>query len=125
MSIECDMHNREHPADVMVSRFANGETFAACDAAFIEFCIGIAGMASQAEADATDADALRRLGEPVGEQEFPTSVATSSAAEAEAEPRSALASEPGATGSDDDSDDDAGTAPTAALAGRGRSGKRR
>lgn len=71
--IECDMHNREHPADVMFTRMANGETVAACEDGFVEFCVGIARMAADAEAQATDDEAVARLDAVAPPPEFPTS----------------------------------------------------
>jgi len=71
--IECDMHGREHPADVMFTRIANGETVAACESGFVEFCVGIASMAADAEAQETDNDAVARLDAVAPAPDFPSS----------------------------------------------------
>lgn len=59
--ITCDVHNREHPADVLVSQLANGETFAACMDGYVESARALVALADQAEADANDAPVLDRL----------------------------------------------------------------
>lgn len=59
--VHCDVHNREHLADVMVHQIATGEVFAACGAGFAEWCRMLVDTADQAEADETDADAEARL----------------------------------------------------------------
>jgi len=82
-TIHCDVHGRSHPADVLVSQLANGETMAACFPGYVELARALvadaevqaaealaaeltspAGIeaAALAEVDATDADALARLG---------------------------------------------------------------
>jgi hypothetical protein len=59
--ILCDQHDRAHAADVLVSQLANGETFGACGAGFLEFCRSLVEQADQEEADATAADVAARL----------------------------------------------------------------
>lgn len=71
--IECDWHNREHPADVMVSQLKNGETFAACQDGFLAFCIGMVENAAEAEATETAEEANRKLDQLAGEAGFPSS----------------------------------------------------
>lgn len=62
-TITCDVHGNEHPADVLVSQLTGpGETFAACADGYVEMCRAIVATADQPEVDATDADALARLG---------------------------------------------------------------
>lgn len=40
--IRCDVHNLDHMADVLVTRMANGETFASCDAGYRERAAALA-----------------------------------------------------------------------------------
>lgn len=81
-TIHCDVHGRQHPADVLVSQIANGDTMAACFLGYVELAralvadqdvrdaeaVAVAARqaassaeADQAEVDATDADAVARL----------------------------------------------------------------
>ncbi len=82
-TIHCDVHNRSHPADVLISQIANGDTMAACFPGYVELARAIVADAEvraaelaaaalaeaaapvdadQAEADAAAASALERLG---------------------------------------------------------------
>lgn len=60
--IQCDLHNLAHLADVLVTRLDDGETVAACDAAYVEMCRQIVEQIDGAEREAADAEALARLG---------------------------------------------------------------
>ena len=84
--ITCDYQGADpHLADTLVSRIENGETMAWCDAHYIAVCRAIVEAVEQAEADATDADALARLGD-VESADPPTSATSSDAADPQAEP---------------------------------------
>jgi len=81
-TIHCDVHGREHSADVLVSQLANGDTMAACFLGYVELARALVAdqdvrdaeamaqaareaasspEAAQAEVDATDAEVLTRL----------------------------------------------------------------
>ncbi len=81
-AIHCDVHGRQHPADVLVSQLANGDTMAACFLGYVELARALvadqdvrdaaaaaetaavaaqAGDPDQAEVDATDAEVEARL----------------------------------------------------------------
>jgi hypothetical protein len=59
--IQCDAHNMEHPADWLVTRMADGEVLAYCDAGYFAFMTDAVNAAAEAEAQATDAEAVARL----------------------------------------------------------------
>jgi hypothetical protein len=82
-AIHCDVHGRDHLADVLVSQIATGDTMAACFLGYVELARAlvadsdvrdaaeaassaadtVAGVdPDQAEVDATDAEAEARLG---------------------------------------------------------------
>lgn len=62
--IHCDdTANPQHPADVMVSQLANGDTTAWCFTHYVDVCRAVIATVEEtvAEAAATDQDALARL----------------------------------------------------------------
>jgi len=124
-AIECDLHNREHLADVLFTRLANGETVGACEAGFVQFCQGIAALAADAEATAADDDALARLDGVTAPEAFPTPPTWSGGDDPEAE----LPSQPDSGPDDPEADqvttpDDDGTtaAPAEPVARSNRKG---
>lgn len=120
--LHCDATDCPDWADVLVSRIANGETLAWCDAHFVQMCEAVASAAAQPEADEADAEALRRLGAAADAEAFPSSVASSDADDPPGESRSTLASAPAepVAGEDGGAGDD--EAPKAVPGGHGRSG---
>lgn len=60
--INCDAAGEVHPADVIVSRLADGDTAAWCDEHYVEVCLAIADAVGAAERQATDSAALAALG---------------------------------------------------------------
>lgn len=88
MPIECDWHDREHPADLLLSSLHNGETQGLCHAGFMELAVSMVDAASAAEAEASAADAVRRLDALGDPGAFPTSDDSSGAADPPAEPPS-------------------------------------
>lgn len=73
--IHCDdQANPQHPADVMVSQLANGDTTAWCFTHYVDVCRAVIATVEEtvAEAAATDQDALARLEAveaPTGDEE--------------------------------------------------------
>lgn len=70
--IRCDWSGHDHLADangdgVMVSRMSSGETLAYCGDAFTAFCLQLAELQAQEEADRTAAETAERLAS-LGEQ---------------------------------------------------------
>lgn len=59
--IECDAHNREHPADWMMSRLDDGNTLAFCQAGLVDYARAVLEAVDQAEAAEAEAAALARL----------------------------------------------------------------
>lgn len=63
-TIHCDgTDHRDVPADILVSRIANGDTSAWCNDHFLEFCLAVVQAAEAAEAElrSTDQAALANL----------------------------------------------------------------
>jgi len=84
--IHCDVHDRSHLADVMVTQLANGETFAACTAGYAEMCRAIVDAMNAEEQDAAAAEAERHLSHLGPPDPYPTSPASSPADDPAAEP---------------------------------------
>ena len=84
--IHCDVHDREHLADVLVTQLADGTTFAACAAGYAAMCQAIVDAANAQEQDDAAAEAERRLGHLGPPDPFPTSPASSPADDPAAEP---------------------------------------
>lgn len=56
-TIHCDgTDHRDVPADILVSRIANGDTSAWCNDHFLEFCLAVVQAAEAAEAELRSAD---------------------------------------------------------------------
>lgn len=89
--ITCDVHGRAHPADVLVSQIATGETFAACADGYLDMCRAVVDAADQVEREATDAAALAVLADTEPAEPFPTSGESSGADAPPAEPPTSAA----------------------------------
>lgn len=88
-TLHCDASDCPSYADVLVSRIANGDTLAWCDQHFVQMCMAVADSMVQTEVDATDADALTRLGvQPEEPPTFPIPPESSDAGTAVPVPRS-------------------------------------
>lgn len=121
MPIECDWHNREHPADLLLSSLHNGETQGLCQTGFMELAVSMVDAAAEAEAEASAADAVRRL-DALGDPEaFPTSDGSSGEADPPAEPPSQPDSGPGDDETAPSATQEPDEAPAAARRGHGRS----
>lgn len=72
MAYTCDVHDGTHYADVLVSKLDTGDTMAVCGPAYLDLCRAMVDASVQAEVDATDAEALARLGVPDETTAFPT-----------------------------------------------------
>lgn len=119
----CDATDCGEFADVIVSRIANGETMAWCDPHFVQMCQAVADSMVQAEVDATDAEALARLGGEADPEVFPTSTSSSVAGDPAAGQPSPPDSEPVEPVRGQDEGTDVSEAPRAVPAGRGRSSR--
>lgn len=95
--IHCDVHNREHLADVIVQQIPTGDSFAACADGYVELCRSVVEAADAPEVEATDADALARLDALGSPADPPTSPASSGADDPPAGPPTNDAGGPGAT----------------------------
>lgn len=119
----CDATDCGEFADVIVSRIANGDTMAWCDPHFVQMCQAVADSMVQAEVDATDAEALARLGAEADAEVFPSSTTSSDAGDPAAGQPLPPDSEPAEPDRGEDGETDASEAPRAVPAGRGRSSR--
>lgn len=92
--ITCDVHERQHLADVLVSQIATGDTMAACGPGYLELCRALVEAADAPEVEASTADALARLEGVVSDAGLPTSPESSAADDQPAEPPTSGARRP-------------------------------
>jgi len=67
-TIHCDVHGRSHPADVLVSQIANGDTMAACFAGYVELARALVADAEVRAAELAAAELARAAGEVDADQ---------------------------------------------------------
>lgn len=67
--IHCDVHNRAHLADVMVTTIQTGEVFAACAAGYVEVARELVAGADQAATEAAEAEAQAEADQAAAEAE--------------------------------------------------------
>lgn len=60
--ILCDVHGQAHLADVLVTQLENGDTLGACSAGYAELARALVEAIDAPEREATDTEAVRRLG---------------------------------------------------------------